>query len=42
MPNTMHTFETNSSNVPAFLVKLWNIVEDPTCDDIIAWSDVSK
>ncbi|GBN44141.1 Heat shock factor protein [Araneus ventricosus] len=39
MPYAMHSFESNSSNVPAFLVKLWKLVEDPNCDDLIAWSD---
>ena len=27
-------------NVPAFLVKLWNIVENETLDDIVSWSQV--
>ncbi|XP_054710718.1 heat shock factor protein 1-like isoform X2 [Uloborus diversus] len=35
----MHSFETTQSNVPAFLVKLWKLVEDTSCDDLIAWSD---
>ncbi|KAG8181976.1 hypothetical protein JTE90_014355 [Oedothorax gibbosus] len=35
----MHTLDANSSNVPAFLIKLWKLVEDPSCDDLIAWSD---
>ncbi|XP_015919177.1 heat shock factor protein 1 isoform X2 [Parasteatoda tepidariorum] len=35
----MHSFEVNTSNVPAFLIKLWKLVEDPSCDDLIAWSD---
>ncbi|GIX97224.1 heat shock factor protein [Caerostris extrusa] len=35
----MHSFDSNSSNVPAFLIKLWKLVEDPTCDDLIAWSE---
>ncbi|XP_043913132.1 heat shock factor protein 3-like [Protopterus annectens] len=28
----------NSSNVPAFLVKLWALVEDSTTNDVITWS----
>lgn len=35
----MHSFDSNTCNVPAFLVKLWKLVEDPTCDDLIAWSE---
>jgi len=27
-------------NVPAFLVKLWRIVQDETLDHIISWSQV--
>ncbi|XP_069113808.1 heat shock factor protein-like isoform X2 [Argopecten irradians] len=27
----------SSSNVPAFLTKLWALVENPTCDDLICW-----
>jgi len=25
-------------NVPAFLLKLWKIVEDPQCNELIAWN----
>lgn len=39
MPNTMHSFESSSSNVPAFLVKLWKLVEDPACNDLIAFTE---
>ncbi|CAL8299537.1 unnamed protein product [Lota lota] len=28
----------NSNNVPAFLTKLWMLVEDPDTDDLICWS----
>ncbi|GFY45954.1 heat shock factor protein [Trichonephila inaurata madagascariensis] len=35
----MHSFDSSSSNVPAFLVKLWKLVEDQNCDDLIAWSE---
>ncbi|XP_076358385.1 heat shock factor protein-like isoform X2 [Tachypleus tridentatus] len=26
------------SNVPGFLIKLWKLVDDPSCDDLITWS----
>lgn len=32
----------NSFNVPAFLTKLWDMVNDPKTDDLICWSPVSK
>ncbi|GFS50609.1 heat shock factor protein [Trichonephila clavipes] len=35
----MHSFDSSSSNVPAFLVKLWKLVEDQNCEDLIAWSE---
>ena len=31
----------SNSNVPAFLMKLWTLVEDPSNDDIICWDMVS-
>lgn len=31
-----------SSNVPAFLTKLWTLVEDPETNHLICWSTVSK
>lgn len=34
----MHTAEVGVSNVPAFLVKLWKLVEDEKCNDLISWS----
>ncbi|XP_022237869.1 heat shock factor protein-like isoform X2 [Limulus polyphemus] len=27
------------SNVPGFLIKLWKLVDDPSCDDLITWSE---
>ena len=30
-----------SSSVPAFLTKLWTLVEDPSTDDLICWDPVS-
>ena len=32
---------TISSGVPAFLAKLWKLVEDPSSDHLISWSPVS-
>ncbi|CAL1536536.1 unnamed protein product [Lymnaea stagnalis] len=29
--------ENNAGNVPAFLIKLWTLVEDPTTDELIHW-----
>ena len=29
-------------NVPAFLMKLWRLVEDRQLDDIISWSQVCR
>lgn len=29
-------------SVPAFLNKLWTLVEDPGTDDLISWSQVSN
>ena len=31
----------SGSNVPAFLTKLWTLVEDPDADPLICWSPVS-
>lgn len=31
----------SNSNVPAFLTKLWTLVEDPETDPLICWSPVS-
>ncbi|RUS72844.1 hypothetical protein EGW08_019394 [Elysia chlorotica] len=31
------TVENSSGNVPAFLVKLWSLVEDPSTDELIHW-----
>lgn len=40
--NKMHTFSENSSGVPAFLAKLWRLVEDEETNNLIYWSSVSK
>lgn len=37
----MHTIGEVSRNVPAFLGKLWKMVEDPETDDFITWNSVS-
>lgn len=34
----MHTFSETGAGVPAFLAKLWRLVEDPETNDLIAWS----
>lgn len=34
----MHTTEVGVNNVPAFLVKLWKLVEDEKCNNLISWS----
>lgn len=31
----------SGNNVPAFLTKLWTLVEDPDTDPLICWSPVS-
>jgi hypothetical protein len=30
-------FEYTTTNIPAFLSKLWTLVEDPKFDELIAW-----
>lgn len=39
----MHTFNesTAGSGVPAFLAKLWRLVEDSETDNLICWRSVS-
>ncbi|XP_011496186.1 PREDICTED: heat shock factor protein 1-like isoform X2 [Ceratosolen solmsi marchali] len=34
----MHTISEMGTSVPAFLGKLWRLVEDPETDDLICWS----
>ncbi|XP_055532606.1 heat shock factor protein isoform X2 [Wyeomyia smithii] len=34
----MHTFSETGTGVPAFLAKLWRLVEDPETNDLISWS----
>lgn len=38
----MHTFGENSTAVPAFLAKLWRLVEDEDTNNLIYWSAVSR
>ncbi|RWS12972.1 heat shock factor protein 1-like isoform X1, partial [Dinothrombium tinctorium] len=38
----MHSNEKGAVNVPAFLIKLWKIVEDPAYDQHICWSANGK
>ncbi|KAK3601941.1 hypothetical protein CHS0354_005848 [Potamilus streckersoni] len=36
--NMMHSLpDMGVNNVPAFLTKLWTLVEDPSCNHLIAW-----
>jgi len=35
------TGESTFSTVPAFLTKLWTLVEDPATDELICWDAVS-
>lgn len=37
----MHTVSENSSGVPAFLAKLWRLVEDDETNNLIYWNAVS-
>uniref|UniRef100_A0A182FTL4 HSF-type DNA-binding domain-containing protein n=1 Tax=Anopheles albimanus TaxID=7167 RepID=A0A182FTL4_ANOAL len=34
----MHTFSETGAGVPAFLAKLWRLVEDTETNDLISWS----
>lgn len=38
----MHALSELGTTVPAFLGKLWKLVEDPETDDLICWSPVSR
>jgi len=33
--------ESTMAAVPAFLTKLWTLVEDPATDELICWDPVS-
>ncbi|XP_076044080.1 heat shock factor isoform X2 [Oratosquilla oratoria] len=34
----MHSLDSCTANVPAFLTKLWRLVEDPQTDSLIGWT----
>lgn len=36
----MHTFSETGAGVPAFLAKLWRLVEDPETNHLIYWNKV--
>ncbi|KAH0955207.1 hypothetical protein HN011_011007 [Eciton burchellii] len=38
----MHTISDLNAGVPAFLAKLWKLVEDPETNDLICWSPNGK
>ena len=37
----MHTFSETGAGVPAFLAKLWRLVDDPDTNNLITWNKVS-
>lgn len=39
--STSSNLEYTTTNIPAFLSKLWTLVEDPKYDELIAWDQVS-
>ena len=39
--SNMHGLSDIGPNVPAFLVKLWKLVNDPETDELICWSEVN-
>ena len=41
-PGAMGVDGSYASNVPAFLTKLWTLVEDPDTNHLICWSAVSQ
>ena len=41
MPLSQPNFEYTTTNIPAFLSKLWTLVEDPKYDELIAWDPVN-
>lgn len=38
----MHTVGDATSSVPAFLGKLWKLVEDPSTNHLISWNSVKR
>lgn len=39
--STAANCEYTTTNIPAFLSKLWTLVEDPKYNELIAWDPVS-
>jgi hypothetical protein len=37
-----NNIDYTTTNIPAFLSKLWTLVEDPKYDELIAWDPVNK
>ena len=38
--NTFHELDMDKlSTVPGFILKLWKMINDPNCDDLISWSE---
>ena len=37
----LSSYEYSSTNIPAFLTKLWTLVEDKKYDELIAWDPVN-
>lgn len=37
----MHPLESGGVGVPAFLAKLWRLVEDSETNNLISWAQVS-
>lgn len=38
----MHPLESGGVGVPAFLAKLWRLVEDSETNNLISWAQVSE
>lgn len=36
----LSSYEYSGTNIPAFLTKLWTLVEDKKYDELIAWDPV--
>ena len=37
----LSSYEYSGTNIPAFLTKLWTLVEDKKYDELIAWDPVN-
>ena len=40
LSSTSTSFDYTTTNIPAFLSKLWTLVEDSKYDELIAWDPV--